>query len=372
MLNGKKLVVVLGMHRSGTSTIARALKALGIELGDNLIVPGFDNPKGFWEDFDIVQLNDDVLATLDRAYDTLEPIYPEQLDLEALLSFKERASTLLIDKMASVHCFGLKDPRMTRLLPFWKPIFDALNLDVRYVIASRHPKSVARSLAQRNHFFDEKGYLLWFEHVLWSLIETQGKPRMIVDYDQLMENSIHALKQMAILLDVTVDETSIEFIEYTQIFLDKTLTHTQYQLNDLLEERFISQEMITLYQLVQKAAADIHVLTQNDAIKCLEQLQYTLKNNHIFLHYLSMLESELAKKEIEHAQQEERLVSKALGISYFKDELLQTTKDQAEQITLLTHALRDINLNMYRYHHYLSKPWKIPSMLTRKLKKCFS
>ena len=53
-------ILVLGMHRSGTSAIARLLKIFGVSFGDNLM-PGSaeDNEKGFWEDRDVFRLNEE-------------------------------------------------------------------------------------------------------------------------------------------------------------------------------------------------------------------------------------------------------------------------------------------------------------------------
>jgi hypothetical protein len=53
----KKIIVVLGMHRSGTSALTRGLSTLGVGLGDTLHPAGSDNPTGFWEDRDIIAFN---------------------------------------------------------------------------------------------------------------------------------------------------------------------------------------------------------------------------------------------------------------------------------------------------------------------------
>ena len=50
-------VFILGMHRSGTSAITQAVKVLGFELSENLMPAKPDNVKGFWEDWDVVNLN---------------------------------------------------------------------------------------------------------------------------------------------------------------------------------------------------------------------------------------------------------------------------------------------------------------------------
>ena len=53
-----KLIVVLGMHRSGTSAISAGMQVLGVEFGDRLLPPvKGDNDKGYWEDIDLCALN---------------------------------------------------------------------------------------------------------------------------------------------------------------------------------------------------------------------------------------------------------------------------------------------------------------------------
>jgi hypothetical protein len=62
---------VTGMHRSGTSFAAYAVRLLGVSLGtvDQLMAPGPDNPAGYWENCDIKELNDEVLARLGGSWD---------------------------------------------------------------------------------------------------------------------------------------------------------------------------------------------------------------------------------------------------------------------------------------------------------------
>ena len=67
-----RVIVVLGMHRSGTSAIARSLELLGVGLGDNLHPAGFDNPKGFWEDRACLEINEELLRYFGSAYDRMD------------------------------------------------------------------------------------------------------------------------------------------------------------------------------------------------------------------------------------------------------------------------------------------------------------
>ncbi len=72
-------VIVLGMHRSGTSALAGMLSMLGVQFGDSLMAPQADNSKGFWEHRDIVGLNDRILAAFDSSWDDVRPIPGQSL-----------------------------------------------------------------------------------------------------------------------------------------------------------------------------------------------------------------------------------------------------------------------------------------------------
>jgi hypothetical protein len=49
-----RAILVMGMHRSGTSPVARVLGLLGLDLPNALLPPGEDNPLGYWEPQDVV------------------------------------------------------------------------------------------------------------------------------------------------------------------------------------------------------------------------------------------------------------------------------------------------------------------------------
>lgn len=77
----KKLIVVLGMHRSGTSLLTRSLKVMNVYLGDNLMpaVKGV-NDKGFWEDMDVFHLNEQILSILSNSWHYLLPISSDDVE----------------------------------------------------------------------------------------------------------------------------------------------------------------------------------------------------------------------------------------------------------------------------------------------------
>ncbi|MEO6543521.1 MAG: hypothetical protein ABIP05_05680, partial [Nitrospiraceae bacterium] len=115
-----RLVVVLGMHRSGTSAITRGLQALNVNLGEQLMAPeANNNDKGFFEDIEVNRLNIDLLNAIDSDWDAFSVIPATALIQERLAPYKLRAIKLIRSKVGE-RPFGLKDPRIARLLPFWQ------------------------------------------------------------------------------------------------------------------------------------------------------------------------------------------------------------------------------------------------------------
>ena len=233
--NFSRLIVVLGMHRSGTSVITSGLQVMGVDLGDNLMPASEgNNSRGFWEDIDINRLNIEMLHFLKIDWHFLTPIQPSDVDTLCKNGYLQRAQQLLQDKIAAIERFGFKDPRIVKLLPFWKEVFAHSQIRVDYVLVIRHPLSVCSSLAKRDGFDFEKSHLLWLEHVIGSLVGTQGENRVLVDYDLFMQTPEAELTRIAKQLRLAIDAAELQ--RFQQEFLDPDLQHSLYQLDDLARE----------------------------------------------------------------------------------------------------------------------------------------
>ncbi|MGE3921122.1 MAG: sulfotransferase family protein [Gammaproteobacteria bacterium] len=159
-----QLYVVLGMHRSGTSALSRALKVFNIDHGDNLVEAGFDNVHGFWETWDIVHINDKVLATSQLYWDSPGYFSQASLSSEEIQPLLMEAAELIKTKLQRFHQWCFKDPRTIRVLPFWLKIFEMLSVEPKFLLVKRNPLDVAESLKKRDQMPIEKGLLLWFLH----------------------------------------------------------------------------------------------------------------------------------------------------------------------------------------------------------------
>ncbi|MES2741849.1 MAG: glycoside hydrolase family 99-like domain-containing protein [Pseudomonadota bacterium] len=255
------------MHRSGTSVLTRGLAALGVDLGTRLMVPmEGNNAKGFWEDIDLNQLNIDLLAALGHDWQSLTPITAQELESERLVDFKLRAIVLLRKKMLGVKIFGMKDPRVSRLLPFWSAVFAHLDLDVSYVVASRNPLSVAESLKNRDGMALEKSCYLWLEHMVPCFTERGEQLNVVVDYDLLIDQPEQQLQRVAAALDLALDFDSAEWAAYRGEFLEGGLRHAQFEAEDLTVNPAIPVEVAEAYALLSRLARD-EVAIRSDAVR---------------------------------------------------------------------------------------------------------
>lgn len=150
------VIPILGMHRSGTSMFARALNLLGLELGQPLMPPQPDNPRGFWENEFFVSVDVKLLRGLGnhpsgygnaRDLDLLPghsaSIVPSKQDLATVEAY-------LASAFSRAREWGWKDPRTVLLFPFWLHTLVQLGFnDIRPVIIVRHPEQCVRSLVRR-------------------------------------------------------------------------------------------------------------------------------------------------------------------------------------------------------------------------------
>ena len=254
-MKSSKLIVVLGMHRSGTSAITRGLQVLGVELGDNLLPPRKgDNDKGYWEDIDLNALNIEMLIAIESGWDYVSPINEEDVNLLQQQGYFARATELLKRKMGLAGNFGFKDPRVAKLLPFWKEVFSYCQLDVRYIIALRNPLSVVKSLAKRDNLEEAQSYYLWISYVITSLTHSANEKRALIDYDRLMRSPDIELKRIAKCTDLEINQVELE--NYKNYFLDLTLQHTVFNCNDLLLDELCPAIVSDVYTTLLDVATE--------------------------------------------------------------------------------------------------------------------
>lgn len=335
-MDQKHIVVVLGMHRSGTSALTRGLQVLGVNLGDHLMpAASGNNEKGFWEDIDVNELNNELLRALGYDWHTLTPLLSSDFEQPIVNEFRLRAVQLLRNKLSGVDCFGLKDPRIARLLPFWMGVFTHLNARVSYIISCRNPMSVARSLAKRDFFALEKAYQLWLEYMLMSSSGLGVQPRIVVDYDLLMEDPAKQLQRIAQSFGFKFEVNSQAFSEYKDEFLEEGLRHTRYSPSDLALDGAAGPQVDELYSALLGMATDRLEHDSSVISVMLERMMETLRQNRPILHYVNCCEQRISKVSSRNLTQEARLIEQEEQVS----ELNALVGERDGQIASLTQAV---------------------------------
>lgn len=201
----RPIVVVLGMHRSGTSLLANLLTALGVNLGEKLLAADGNNQAGYWEQEEIYLTQDALLQQLGRHWPGPSGTIPfpaEWWRLPEIQPFKQRLTSILrkeIEKTDGV--WGFKDPRTSRLLPLWKEIFVELGLDPIYLLAIRNPAEVVESVVKRDEMPAARAELLWLLHNLDAVRDAGDQLRLVVDYDRWFTHPREQAQAVARALD---------------------------------------------------------------------------------------------------------------------------------------------------------------------------
>lgn len=184
----KPALVVAGMHRSGTSAMARVLALAGAALPERVIPSGPDNPLGFWEPWEMVALNDDILKAAGSAWDD---VFVDQADSRAWDqrdAFLAPAGAFLLQNYGARALPVIKDPRASVLARLWRAALEAGGHKPVYLVMVRHPLEVAGSLRARDGFPIEKGLLLWTAYMMAVERDTRGADRVFIAYDDLLDD----------------------------------------------------------------------------------------------------------------------------------------------------------------------------------------
>ena len=186
-------VFVLGMHRSGTSAVARILNLMGAYYGGEQAGTGRSdqNIKGFWERRDVRDLNDDMLFGAGCDWDCVAKLDVDALSAEARSRYVDAAADIVLNMDAHRPWF-IKEPRLCLLFPIWRQV-----LEKPFCIhVLRNPLEVAHSLRTRNGIPIWTGLALWETYNLHALNASAGLPCVFVNYEDLMKNASVVVEEL--------------------------------------------------------------------------------------------------------------------------------------------------------------------------------
>lgn len=238
-------LIVLGMHRSGTSALSRVLNLCGAFLPANLSPPKLgNNPKGFWEPEAITKLNERLLAQMGGAWNKVDFTLPDSGEL--VDDFLDDACTLLEAEYGGQDTILIKDPRMGVLAPLWHRALLAAGYRPVYVVPVRNPAEVAQSLHARGDMTPGEGMHLW--HAYQTRIEAFAAtvPDTIHgNFGDLLNDWRALVRRISDRLDVPLDIR--KHADAVDSFLDPALRHHQTEDETVAEDAEFAP-MRALYQ----------------------------------------------------------------------------------------------------------------------------
>lgn len=207
MNRSAKMVLILGMHRSGTSCLAGMLKTSGLFLGEEIQTQNRFNIKGNQENVPVRSINRRLMELNSGTWYDPKPI------LNVPMSFQIEADETKAKLRTDGRTFGIKDPRMLYCLDIWR---DEATILIGTI---RHPSLVVQSLIKRNKHravqVDTDWYNTWFEYnsVLLSTYDEERFP--IVNFDWEDEKYSRAVRKIAESMN----------LNSTESFFDPKLRH---------------------------------------------------------------------------------------------------------------------------------------------------
>ncbi|MGH6762974.1 MAG: sulfotransferase family protein [Phyllobacterium sp.] len=240
-------ILVLGMHRSGTSVITRAISLLGAELPKNVLPATMDNESGFWEPARLVDLHDRMLAECGSRWDDWRKFDLTALGAERIAFYKSELKRLILEEYEDAPLFVLKDPRICRFVPLYEEVLSEIGVECRFVLTCRNPLAVMASLHKRDGMAEANAALIWLRHVLDAVAATQGRRRAFLSYETLLDDCTGSIVHLSKCLGVTWPKEQNSAASDVRNSLRRDLQHHQRDKADLNNRADFPSWMADIY-----------------------------------------------------------------------------------------------------------------------------
>jgi glycosyltransferase involved in cell wall biosynthesis len=205
--------------------MTRVLNLLGLELGHNLVTPASDNPDGFWEHAEAVEINEQLLEKLGRTWYDMREMPVSWMESEAAGRALARIESLIQREFDASRPLVFKDPRICLVAPLWIRALRATGYEVNCLLMVRNPREVVESLHVRNHWSREPLFLMWAQYLLEAELASRDCSRVMVTFDQLLADWRRVAARVAQELAITWPRTEAEAAEEIDAFLNQGRRH---------------------------------------------------------------------------------------------------------------------------------------------------
>ncbi|MBL4671755.1 MAG: hypothetical protein JKX81_05805 [Arenicella sp.] len=230
----KSMLLVTGMHRSGTSALTRVLNFSGATLPKALLAPvKGENEKGFWESQRIMEFHDELLESLGGDWNALHSVPSQWFSSDEAGFYKTKLIDLIKNEFDEFETAVIKDPRICKLSPLWNAALTEIGVAPHYIVCVRSPIEVAQSLGVRNGYSRSYSINLWFNYLTAIEKSTRGLKRVFISYDNLLADPSEVISRVDGFFDLSLDGRTDVFEEKVRAFLSSSLRHHHLDMNDV-------------------------------------------------------------------------------------------------------------------------------------------
>jgi hypothetical protein len=250
----RNVILVLGMHRSGTSAAAGLFVKLGGAQPKTLMPAEGGNERGYFESQALMAFHDELLASAGSDWTDWRPFNPAWYQTPTATAFQKRAKQLFKEEFDGEPLVVLKDPRVCRFAPFWLEVLAGIKARTGVVIPVRAPLEVAFSLRKRDGFSLATGALLWLRHIIDAEIATRALPRSIFAGDQLLGDWRSVAEKASTELGLPWPRLSDATAHEIENFVDYDLVHHRVSAPELAAHPDIHEWTMAAYRAMLKLA----------------------------------------------------------------------------------------------------------------------
>jgi len=199
-----------------------------------------------------MDFNDQLLEALGTRWDDWLPINGSFSKSPQWADFIKRGTGVLREEFEDAPLFVLKDPRICRVAALWFDILAQENIDVRIVMPIRNPLEVARSIAARNNIDEHLCLLIWLRYVIDAEAASRGMKRVIISYDQLLEDWRTTASTISKTLDVVWPRLSANTAKNIDEFIEPDERHQKVDPAILMKSSWIAPWVTEVYRILNE------------------------------------------------------------------------------------------------------------------------
>lgn len=252
----RQMFLVLGMHRSGTSTLSGLLHNLGCRLPETLMAATERNPKGYFESLPVSEFNEQLLKKTGSGWKSLQTMSPDWIGSAEGRTMQGQAKELLEQEFGTDPLVVFKDPRICRMVPFWTAAAQACGFEVRPILIHRNPLEVAKSLVERDGIETTEGFMIWLQHVLMAEYATRKTDRVITSYDQILSDWKAQVAGIETKFGLKFPKTGASVTRKINGFLSPGLRHFQEAPEQITDNEDVAQWVRTTYTIFEQWAQE--------------------------------------------------------------------------------------------------------------------